>query len=218
MSTDYGSYNLRGFWFQPDPVSMDEADPIRHNAFLGKYWDSESYDENLPQNDSSIFSNYFNYGQDIDTSNTSTYFDSYFNLGKGSGYDSDYDSILSDIKNLSKGSTSDKKQLESLYNQAIDCVGNLIADTILESLGINTYTPSTGSGSSSYFSSYFNLGQNVGASSGSSSYFDSYFNLGQNLNTSSGSSSYFDAYFNLGQNIDTSDTSSYFDSYFNIDF
>ena len=25
MSTDYGSYNLRGFWFQPDPVSMDEA-------------------------------------------------------------------------------------------------------------------------------------------------------------------------------------------------
>ena len=163
---------------------------------MGKYWDSESYDENLPQNDSSIFSNYFNYGQDIDTSNTSTYFDSYFNLGKGSGYDSDYDSILSDIKNLSKGSTSDKKQLESLYNQAIDCVGNLIANTILESLGINTYTPSTGSGSSSYFSSYFNLGQNVGASSGSSSYFDSYFNLGQNINTS-GTSSYFDSYFNL---------------------
>lgn len=217
MSTDYGSYNLRGFWFQPDPVSMDEADPIRHNAFLGKYWDSESYDENLPQNDSSIFSNYFNYGQDIDTSNTSTYFDSYFNLGKGSGYDSDYDSILSDIKNLSKGSTSDKKQLESLYNQAIDCVGNLIADTILESLGINTYTPSTGSGSSSYFSNYFNLGQNINTSSGSSSYFDSYFNLGQNINTS-GTSSYFDAYFNLGQNIDTSDTSSYFDSYFNLDF
>ena len=215
MSTDYGSYAFKGFWFQPDPVSMEDADPVRHNAFLNKYWDSESYDENLPQNDSSIFSNYFNYGQDIDTSNTSTYFDNYFNLGqdidtsntstyfdnyfnlgKGSGYDSDYDSILSDIRNLSKGSTSDKKQLESLYNQTIDCVGNLIADTILESLGINTYTPSTGSGSSSYFSNYFNLGQNINTSSGTSSYFDSYFNLGQNINTS-GTSSYFDSYFNL---------------------
>ncbi len=222
MSTDYGSYTFRGFWFQPDPVSMDEADPTRHNAFLNKYWDSDSYSENLPQSES-IFSNYFNYGQDIDTSNTSSYFDSYFNLGQNidtsgtssyfDGYfnlgqssssDSIYDSMLSDIKNLSKGSTSDMKRLESLYDEVVDCVGNLIANSILENLGVDTKNLGSSSGSSS--------------SSGTGSYFSSYFNLGQNLNTSSGSSSYFDAYFNLGQNIDTSDTSSYFDSYFNLDF
>ena len=80
--SDYSSYRLMGFWFQPDPVSMDDADLYYHNHYLEKYWNSDIYSQESESSTPNIFENYFNFdfSNSMDNyQNTTTPFDGYFN-------------------------------------------------------------------------------------------------------------------------------------------
>ena len=46
--SDYGSYRYMGFWFQPDPVNIEQADTFGNNKFLEKYWSADTYTQ-MPQ-------------------------------------------------------------------------------------------------------------------------------------------------------------------------
>ncbi len=62
--SDYGSYRFMGFWFQPDPVPMEEARPFGNNGFLKKYWNSDTYTQ-MPSNSMpNLFENYYNFNFD----------------------------------------------------------------------------------------------------------------------------------------------------------
>ncbi len=92
--SDYSSYRLMGFWFQPDPVSMDDADLYYHNHYLEKYWNSDIYSQKSESSTPNIFENYFNFdfSNSMDNyQNTTTPFDGYFNY--------DYDSVLDNYQN-----------------------------------------------------------------------------------------------------------------------
>ena len=92
--SDYSSYRLMGFWFQPDPVSMDDADLYYHNHYLEKYWNSDIYSQESESSTPNIFENYFNFdfSNSMDNyQNTTTPFDGYFNY--------DYDSVLDNYQN-----------------------------------------------------------------------------------------------------------------------
>ncbi len=93
--SDYGSYRYMGFWFQPDPVNIEQADTFGNNKFLEKYWSADTYTQ-MPSNSMpNLFENYFNFNFDFDSyqnSNCNNYFS--------------YDEILSNFNNQLNNSSA----------------------------------------------------------------------------------------------------------------
>ncbi len=100
--SDYNSYRFMGFWFQPDPVSMDNADPFYHNHYLENYWNENNYTQSSSSNFTSIFDNYFNFNYDNSLNNyenTGSPFDAYFNIGSNNTQISNgYESVLDNYR------------------------------------------------------------------------------------------------------------------------
>ena len=97
--SDYGTYSLQGFWFQPDPVALKDADLYGNNGYLEKYWNvgsgSNAGDFQPVYN---MFENYYNMG---------TYYDNTYS----------YDAIIDNFKKQTgQTGSSDSSQSSSWYD------------------------------------------------------------------------------------------------------
>ncbi len=118
--SDYGTYRYMGFWFQPDPVPMDEARPFSNNGFLKKYWDEDYYTE-VSNQTSNPFENYFHINFDLNTGCTQTDINFKDSLDNASSINLDNDlQAGQSVINLSENNCSKKidyiKYFNSIFN------------------------------------------------------------------------------------------------------
>lgn len=135
--TDYNSYRFMGFWFQPDRVSMDDANPFTNNGYLKKYWDEDTYTQ-APENSlPNIFENYYNFNFDSSMQqiqNSSSLYNSYYNI---------------DFGNYGSSSSQGNYSYDSVLNNFRTQVSNYKNET-------NESRETATGGYSSYFNSLFN--------------------------------------------------------------
>ncbi len=124
--SDYTSYRFMGFWFQPDPVPMEEARPFSNNGYLKKYWNEDIYSQKPENSAPNIFENYFNfsYGSSV------------------SGNSSCYDEIIGNFKNTVNGTnnqnTNDVKQEENTQQKS-SCIELSVDNSASFDIDFNSY-------------------------------------------------------------------------------
>ncbi len=159
--SDYGSYSLQGFWFQPDPVALEDAKPFANNGYLEKYWDLDSNAGNF-EPAYNMFENYYNIGSIYDntcsyddvidnfkkqtgesdgeeSSQSSSWTDPYFNFNYDfSSGEPSYDTSMFDpYYNIGGDSGANSSAAYNSSNQTIEDLRNQLSESIADESCIN---------------------------------------------------------------------------------